>query len=365
MAKNGHNHEYTNKTSKGYNLSIKNGIAYLNGKIASAGYKWYDGNNGNTYKTVGKGKYKLISTEEGPVKHTKIRTVEEALQHSRETGGGNDRHYLYQDLGGRYILEGIDSLDRTGRDKLYEYRMNFVDDRLNKEENYAIPQHLPGVKRRTLSSGRYKGVKVYDNTLEEIYNNAVKNNISFEELLGLAAETSLGRDRHMTMNETREDYNRAKKYPYYNATQNGRYVLFPSDMLNNHNYYVGNNATGTINTLIAQGKIPGIKSFADGQPFPIIGMTLPKNRNNPYNRVELTDSQNKIIDAEVEKVLRSKEKSSDDPWTNAIDFYRKYNYGMGKNYPDTVRNRGKELINTPEIQSWYRRRLESNGKLSK
>lgn len=316
----GYNYEYKTPTKSGAKLSIKDGKLYSGNKIVSAGYEWYDGNNGNTYRTIGGGKFKLISTQEGPVKRSSTRR-------------GDNAHYIYKseddDATVAYLRE-MDKDELGMNDKLYLYRNKFVNNRLATEENYAIPQHLPGVKRRTLSTGPYKGVRVYDNTLDSLYSNSVKNNFPFESTLGLAAETSLGRDRHMSMNETKKDYHLAKKFPYYNAAQNGRYVLFPSDMMNNHNYYVGNNATGVVNTLIRNKRISGTESWKnDGNIWPIIG-----GENG------LTQDERKILTEEGKKALTWKEGSSNNPYKNAFDFYKKYNYGMGPSYPNTTSLRG-------------------------
>lgn len=345
-----HNHTYQNKTSKGHKLSIKDNKVYLNGKPAPRNYAWYDKNNGNTYYVKNDGTYALLSTVEG-----KRKLLEDYQKYDRrDYADGSYKHYL----------ESIGEENYTGRDKLYKYRNEFVDNRYNEEERYKIPQHLPGVKRRTLSSGQYKGIKVYDNTLDSIRVNAKRNNISFDELLGLAAETSLGRDYPTTINKTKEDYNEVSKNPFYIQQFLSGDYLYPTDITNNHNYFVGNNATGTINTLIRKGVIPGTKSWEDGQPFPIIGGTLIPNTNGRYNYTEITDEQNNIIDEEAEKVLRSKEKSSNNPWTNAVDFYKNFNYGMGPSYKNTVINRGQSISNTKEIKNYlkHKRSLEEGGK---
>lgn len=345
-----HSHTYKNKTSRGYSLSIKNNKVYLNGKPAPANYSWHDKNNGNTYYVRKDGTYALSSTAEG-----KRNYLEDYQKYNRQD---------YADGSYKHVLESIGEENYTGRDKLYKYRNEFVDNRYKVEDRYKIPQHLPGVKRRTLSSGQYRGVRVYDNTLDSIRVNAKRNNISFDELLGLTAETSLGRDYPTTMNESKEDYNRVSKNPFYiQQFVTGDY-LYPTDVTNNHNYFVGNNATGTINTLIRKGVIPGTKSWENGQPFPIIGGTVIPNTNGRYNYTELTDEQNNIIDEEAEKVLRSKETSSDNPWTNAVEFYRKFNYGMGPDYKDTVKTRGISISNTKEVKDYLRhkRSLEEGGK---
>ena len=343
----GYNYTYQNKTKSGAKLSIRNGRLYAGDKIVSAGYRWHDGNNGNTYETIGKGKFKLVSTQEGPVKKRSIKS-------------GDNMHYIYKadDNEVNYLKNEVDPEELTGADKLFLYRSDFVNKRLQNEEQYAIPQHLPGVKRRTLSTGDYKGVRVYDNTLDSIFTNSAKNNVSFITGLGLAAETSLGRDKHMHVNKTRQDYNTAVKFPYYNALQNDRYVLFPTDMTNNHNYYVGNNATGTINTLIQKGLIPGIKSWDSGSilPFPVIGGQYQDNNEDNIKIIPLSDKQELIIDQEANKVLKWKERSSDDPWKNTFDFYKSHNYGMGPNYPNDVMKRGISILNTPEIRNYLKYR---------
>lgn len=339
-----HSHKYTHKTSRGNTLEVKNNIVYLNGKRAPANYAWHDKNNGNTYNVTKDGTYELIGTAEG-----KRRPLEDYQKSNRK---------FFEDRSYEHYLESIGEENWTGRDKLYKYRGEFVDKRYEQEEPYSIPQHLPGVKRRTLSSGKYKGIRVYDNTLDSIRVNAEKNNIPFETLLGLAAETSLGRDYPLTFNKTKEDYNDVKKNPFYIQQFITGDKLYPTDILNNHNYFVGNNATGAINTLIAKGLIPGTKSWEDGQPFPVIGGMLVPNGDGSYNLLELTKEQNDTIDKEAERVLNSKEKSSSNPWTNAIEFYKNSNYGMGQNYKNTVNERGKDIIDTKEVQSYLRRSLE-------
>ena len=324
----GYNYNYQNKTSKGYSLSIKNGRAYLNGKIAGSGYTWYDKNNGNKYRTIGKGKFKLISTQEGPITTT-------------DQGRAAGRESFRQDPNTRGYLESLDKNDLTATDKWFLYQDDFVNKRYDKEKLFRIPQHLPGVKRRTLSSGLYKGIKVYDNTLDTLYNQAKANDTDFKTLLGLAAETSLNRDYHMTMNENKHEYNEVKKHPaYLQSDYHGRYYIYPTDILNNHNYFVGNNVTGTINTLINKKIIPGVASWKDGgNPF-------------PYLQGDRTEKQDSILSSEINKALKSKEHSSDNPWTNAIDFYKKYNYGMGSSYPALIEQRGNSILKTPEIQAY-------------
>lgn len=339
------------KTSLGKTLAIRDNVVYLDGKPAPQHYEWYDKENGNRYGVNKDGTYKLLAT------------AEKEREYVNDWNKVNRQYFKDFDyeIKNQYISEE----EKTARDSLYDYRNNFVNRRYDIENNYAIPQHLPGVKRRRLSEGTYRGIRVYDNTLDELYNVAKSHNIPFETILGLAAETSLGRDSHMAFYENKKDFAKAKKNPFYiQQFVDGDY-LYPTDLLNNHNYYVGNNATGTINTLIEQNKIPGTKSWKDGQPFPYIGITYDKNGNQIFH--ELTDEQNKILSEENKKVYRGKEKSSDNPWTNSIDFYLKYNYGMGKGYPNTVSTRGKAIVNTPEIQEYLkqRRRLESNGQKSK
>lgn len=119
----GYNYTYQNKTKNGMTLSIRNGRLYSGNKIVGAGYTWYDKNNGNTYRTIGKGKFKIVSTEEGPVKN-------------RQLQRHDDAHYIYKadDKDVTYLKNEVDPDDLTGSDKLFLYRSDFVNNRLNTEE---------------------------------------------------------------------------------------------------------------------------------------------------------------------------------------------------------------------------------------
>ena len=119
----GYNYTYQNKTKNGMALSIRNGRLYSGNKIVGAGYTWYDKNNGNTYRTIGKGKFKIVSTEEGPVKN-------------RQLQRHDDAHYIYKadDKDVTYLKNEVDPDDLTGSDKLFLYRSDFVNNRLNTEE---------------------------------------------------------------------------------------------------------------------------------------------------------------------------------------------------------------------------------------
>ena len=38
----------------------------------------------------------------------------------------------------------------------------------------------------------------------------------------------------------------------------------------------------------------------------------------------------------------------------ALEYFRDYNYGMGKDYPKTAESRGNEILNDPAGKLWYK-----------
>lgn len=239
-------------------------------------------------------------------------------------------------------------------DSLYHNDVNY---RYNvKWSNYKSPYVdyiIPFIpeKQITLSNaGLATGAVLSTNMLDSIADSAEKERLSLKTALGIAVkESTLG-------NPTFDLVDRAK------ISKNDRAELEHNRAINpNYNHVL--QTIGLATQGITGGTLvnynPSDNPYADAKQYAF------KKAKSIEEYDKLLKEGEKYADRLAEKNHRKESKSY---LRAAFEKYKRnpYSYNPGQpNYPDLVEKRGTEVWGSPEVQSWYKRRLESAGKKSK
>ena len=323
--KQGYSYSYTHKTSRGKRLAIRNNIVYLDDKPAPKGYTWYDGNNKVTYTVDSNGTWKPIRDGRG---------------RKLQTRASNSHRGLIQNEEDANFLNGIEEEDKLPIDKLFEGRYNTVKKRLDDEDRYFIPSYLPGVKMVVpRNSSRFNGVEIPYNALDSL-KKWTNNKEQFIDVLGLTGETSFQKYRPANSDLSKEEYRQFDKRPYYSQIHDQKlgHGYFPTDVMNNHQYYSNNMYSNEMSSLIRQGVLQGVLPFDDGRNF------------FPYLTQPASGQANNRIQQDM-KYLKAPA-HRENPVQDALYYLYNNNYGMGEQYPTQVKQIGTELFNDPGLRDW-------------
>lgn len=139
---------------------------------------------------------------------------------------------------------------------------------------------------------------------------------------------------------------------------------YPTDLMNNFNYYTGNPYQSIANELINKGYARHVLSdnscnkdnatWRYVAPMPI----RPLSYGNEIGRRRLTQHEIEGADDFMNYAVDNapKSTSSDNPYINAFNYYKNNNYGMGSNYPKRVTQFGNELLADPAISNYLRQK---------
>jgi hypothetical protein len=216
--------------------------------------------------------------------------------------------------------------------------------------DYKIP-FIPEKKIKLTNAGLATGATLSTNMLDSIADNAKRAGLSLKTALGLAVkESTLGNptfdlvSRAKISNVDKSELNRAKLY-------NPKAVIKPKQN-------IGANETGIYGSKL-------INYNSDDNPYNSATMYIfrkAKTYEDNIRMLEETEAYADRLSAKNQSLPHKSylqvgfEKYKNDPYS--------YNPGQD-NYPQLVEQRANEVWNSPEIQTWYKRRLESAGKKSK
>lgn len=331
--------QYKNKTKRGYNLSIKDNVVYLNNKKAPVGYKWYDSNNKATYRVNRDGQFEIIAIKGRPIKDNPIGM---GSRQSAEIGK------FINGIHG----QDIDSSLKDDPSFYLNYKnVQFLNDRANQEEYYFIPTYLPNVPVLNVTSGKqYKGIDISANALDSIAKYSRLTNVPLNEFLGITHENTFNKHEPGNILASKEAYNRQKMLgPSYEKKQEGKMGYYPTQLLNNFSYYTNNPWQATANTLMKQGIVSD--SRTDGQTnkdmdkFRFVHPTLIKPK------VMSKDYYEKIRNAII---YQPQFNTSSNPFINAADNYKYNNYGMGPEYKPKAAMFGDELLADQQVHNYMK-----------
>lgn len=324
-----YSYTYKNKTSQGKTLNIKDNIVYINGKIAPEGYKWYDGNNGVTYRVTSKGTFQPIRDSNG---------------RDLTTRAGNSHRWLIKGDMNDEFLKDLSEDEVLPIDKLFQGQLSTIDKRLDEEDKYFIPSYLPGVKfAKIKSSPRFKNIEIPYNALDSLQKWTNSKN-DFINALGLTGETSFSKFRPATAGLDSSDYNDMEWRPYYSEMHDTRkgFGYFPTDIMNNHAYYNNNAFTNEMSFLISNGTLSGVMPFQNGRNF------------FPFLTVPASNEANKKIADDLPYLKNPVH--FENPVTDALYYLQNNNYGMGADYKKEVKHLGTQLFNDPGLYDWKQTR---------
>ena len=216
--------------------------------------------------------------------------------------------------------------------------------------NYVIP-FIPEKKIKLTNAGLATGATLSTNMLDSIADNAQRAGLSLKTALGFAVkESTLGNPTYDLVNRAKisnidkQEVNKAKKY-------NPNIVIKPQQN-------IGFNERGITGSEL-------INYHTDDNPYNDASMYIYNKAKTYEDAVRMHEETEAYADRLAAKNQRLPHKS-----TLQVGFekYKKdpYSYNPGQdNYPQLVEQRANEVWNSPEIQTWYKRRLESAGKKSK
>ena len=312
---------YKNRTTRGNKLSIKKGKVYLNNKPAYAGYKWFDRGNKVDYVVNKDGTYSIYKIHgESPLSRR-----DESREH-------------YNSIADRVLNIANKTNMNLPLNKTMIDEMKFVKSRLNKENNYIIPNYLPNVKSIKLNTKTkdstksvFKDVEIPENMIDSIYKWTKEANQPLYKGFGLIGETSAGKQPPFTKNVAH-----IVRTPYNFKLVKGRGYYYPTDLANTHHYFISPQ-TDNINSLINQGLVVPTDDFKKANYLP---------RTAAYKGDIKND---KIVDEKL-KYIRKNDGYSEHPFIHALQYLDKANYGMGKNYHNVVKERGNEFLTDKNVQ---------------
>lgn len=336
---------YKNKTSRNHRISIKNDVVYLDNKLAPIGYKWFDKGNGATYR-VGKDRKFSLTQINGKdvVEKQKPSTYQYNEQAKHSADFYNTKLKDYPDE-----FTPIDKFNK----KLHENVLS----RYNTENKYNIPNYLPNVRQIKINSGsRFKGVSVPVNAIDSIVKWTGGNRDKMIKAFGLTGETSFGKHLPLTVVENTGqwggdyDYNYLNKNPYYNTVEKGEAYYRPSELINNHNYYM-TPETKVAGELIRQGKAEttGFEEQSTYLPNGINYVTdIIQHPNDNSISFKYNPQDTAYVNREIRKI--PKETFIENPILNGLSYLDSNNYGMGSDYPKLVRDLGLEFLNDKGVK---------------
>lgn len=312
---------YKNRTTRGNKLSIKKGKVYLNNKPAYAGYKWFDRGNKVDYVVNKDGSYSIYKIHgEFPLSRR-----DESREH-------------YNSIADRVLNVANKTNTNLPLNKTMVDEMKFVKSRLNKENDYIIPNYLPNVKSIKLNTKTkdstksvFKDVEIPTNMIDSIYKWTKEANKPLYKGFGLIGETSAGKQPPFTKNVAH-----IVRTPYNFKLVKGKGYYYPTDLANIHHYFISPQ-TDNIASLINQGLVVPIDDFKKANYLP---------RTAAYKGDIKND---KIVDEKL-KYIRKNDGYSEHPFIHALQYLDKDNYGMGKNYPNIVKERGNEFLTDKNVQ---------------
>lgn len=313
---------YKNRTTRGNKLSIKKGKVYLNNKPAYTGYKWFDRGNKVDYVVNKDGSYSIYKIHgKSPLSRR-----DESREH-------------YNSIADRVLNVANKTNTNLPLNKTMIDEMKFVKSRLNKENDYIIPNYLPNVKSIKLNTKTkdptksvFKDVEIPTNMIDSIYKWTKEANKPLYKGFGLIGETSAGKQPPFTKNVAH-----IVRTPYNFKLVKGKGYYYPTDLANIHHYFISPQ-TDNIVSLINQGLVVPTDDFKKANYLP---------RTAAYKGDIKND---KIVDEKL-KYIRKNDGYSEHPFIHALQYLDKDNYGMGKNYPNIVKERGNEFLTDKNVMN--------------
>lgn len=261
-----------------------------------------------------------------------------------------NKRYVAKHTGKRYSTkeEALEDDSLYHNDVNYRYNVKWGNYK-SPYVDYTIP-FIPEKQITLSNAGLATGAILSTNMLDSIADSAEKERLSLKTALGIATkESTLG-------NPTFDLADRAK------ISKSDRAELEHNRAINsNYNSVVQN--IGLAKQGITGGALvhynPSDNPYADAKQYAF------KKAKSFEEYYKILEEGEKYADSLAEKNQKKESKSY---LRAAFAKYKRnpYKYNPGQpNYPELVEERGAEVWGSPEVQFWYKRRLESAGKKSK